>query len=126
MAVKQHKLVMNQTYWEMQVEIDEDFMYTYGDNQKEKCKAAIIMMVEFWANSKSLLDDNDGDYTKAFLKMLARECFLIVTTTQYNLNGVIDEFVNREGWCRMDGSMGIKITSVDEFDPDYSDFEIES
>jgi len=126
MAVKQHRLVMNQTYWEMQVEIDEDFVYTYGDNKKETCKAAIITMVEFWANHKSLLDDNDGDYTKAFLKMLAREVYLIAASKPFNIKGIMREFEDREGWCNMDGSFGIKLIKVDEVDPDYSDFEIES
>lgn len=126
MAAKTYKLEMNQTHWEMQVEIDEELIYPYGDNKTSTCKEAIITMVEFWANHKSLLEDNDGDYTKAFLKMLARECFLITVEKQYNLNGLIEEFEDREGWCNMDGSFGIKIIQADDFDPDYSDFEIES
>ncbi len=84
----------------------------------------IKQMVEFWTDWESLLDDNDGDYTRAFLQQLARQAFLICVGENYNTYGIVEEFNDLEGWCKMDGSQGIKITNTDDFDAAYSDFHI--
>ncbi len=67
-------------------------------------------MVDFWTGSKSKLIDNDDNYTRTFLKMLCEECICLGAGKNFSLYGIISEFKDNEGWCKMDGSTGIEIT----------------
>lgn len=102
------------TWWECTVEIDHN----------DETLANIKSMVEFWMGWEDRLETNDGDYTKTFLQQLAREICMIEVEFNYNLVGVTGEFNNREGWCKMDGSMGIKIVNVDDFEFEHRQYEV--
>jgi len=102
-------------WWECTVEIDDNI-------------ATVEMMKElilFWIGGKNRLKQNKGNVITTFLQQLAREIFYILTEHNYTEEGVIDEFDNREGWCKMDGSMGIKITYTDNVEISHDDFSVE-
>jgi len=84
----------------------------------------IKLMVEHWTGSEDLLNSVGGDYTKAFLKQLCRECFRLVVANNYNLYGVVSEFEDSEGYCNMDGTYGIKITRVSKVNYNLDGFLI--
>ena len=91
--------------WEMTVRIDH-----------EKADKPIKEMVEFWGGWKEKLKDSDGDYTKAFLKMLGVECYKILVAEDLTIDGLIRRFSTKEqkeGWYQMDGSDGIEILDAD-------------
>lgn len=119
MATKKYTLSYAPIDWWCVIEIAEE---VDGVKTIDRIKE----MVEFWSEWESLLSDNNGDYTSAFLKQLARQAYMIASSNQYNTYGVVEEFNDMEGWCKMDGSCGIKILSTDDVDVSYGDFEIES
>lgn len=102
------------SWWDCKILIDFNH-----PNIQEKIKA----MVQFWIGWESRLDDEDGDYTKAFLRQIAREIY-IISFDGWNKEGVIQQFEEREGWYSMDGSNGIEILSVTSVGVEY-DFDIE-
>lgn len=98
-------------WWEATIKIDE-----------EKAKEAIKEMVEFWMGWESRLGLNDGDYTKTFLQQLSRN--ILIESMDYNLHGIISKYDDREGWTKMDGSKGIEIISVNNWEFYENNFEI--
>lgn len=112
--MKTYHIEFTPIYWECTIRIDE-----------EKARQPIREMVEFWHGWESHLDDNDGDYTKTFIQQISRTILYMVAGRNLNINGVRNEFNNLEGWCKMDGTHGIEILSVDEVEFHYDDFEIE-
>lgn len=78
----------------------------------------------FWSSHKAR--KREGCKRK-MLEMLANTCFEVQVGNDYNSFGVMNAFEDREGWCRMDGSMGILIVSVDiiEFDSRLLDTKIQ-
>jgi hypothetical protein len=85
----------------------------------------IRSMVDFWSNSKHYLFFQGNDYYKTFAQQLANEIFIILAAENLNLQGVVIAFANREGWCDMDGSWGIKILEVSNLSFDRMDFVVE-
>lgn len=83
------------------------------DNQK--AEQYIKQMVEFWSNWEWNLEENDGDYTKTWLKMLAM--FILE-------RGRVPS--GDEGWCELDGSFGIKVLYWNRFEFDEDQIEITS
>ncbi|WP_432328877.1 DUF2528 family protein [Mucilaginibacter sp. P25] len=115
MAKKMYEIEYGPTWWECTVVVDHT---PEVDN-------AIREMVEFWGGWENLLKENKGDYTKTFLKGLARDINYIQAEYDYNLTGVIQEYAEgREGWCKMDGSAGIEITAIDDFDFSYDQYVV--
>lgn len=98
-------------FWEAKIEIDT-----------VKAEAVIKEMVEFWTGWEHRLYLNDGDYIKTFLENLAQ--VIIRDSIEWNLQGVRRAFENREGWCKMDGTEGIKIIYIDRWTFDEDDFLI--
>jgi hypothetical protein len=125
--VKQFKVTYFPNDWACTIEIDENYVIPHLSNDELAItKRAIVTMVEFWTGWEDRLDRNDGDYVKTFVQQLARE--IVYITSEDRMAGtqtIIKEFENREGWCLMDGSYGIKILSIDDFDLDYDQFEVE-
>lgn len=58
----------------------------------------IKQMVEFWSNWEWHLKENNGDYVRTWLKSLV--LFILE-------NGRVP--YSDEGWCKLDGSFGIKL-----------------
>lgn len=117
MAKISYTVTYDPTYWSFTVTIEDEF------NDKQTLDI-IKQMVEFWSDWEQRLDENDGDYTMAFLQQLGKEAFLIAVENNYNTVGVVDEFNSREGWYPMDGSMGITIVATDTAEILHSDFSV--
>ena len=125
--IRKYKVQHADYYWECSLEIDEDFVIE-SLSEPEKpytTKDAIKDMVEFWGDWKYKLRQNGGDYTKTFIKQLAISALYDVIGESHNLLGVLGYFEESEGWFAMDGSNGIKILFVDDFDFYGDDFRIE-
>lgn len=102
--MKTYKLTHSETYWDGTVEIDD-----------ANPTAAEVMqqVVEFWMGSETRLNENDGDYTRTFLKMLGQKLVLMQLHLGYNLAGIIEEMADEEGGPMLDGSHGIKLVRCD-------------
>jgi len=110
--------------WEMKVEID----FNNSDVMKN-----IKDMVEFWSEWEDRLDCNDGDYVKTFLQQLGQKVFFMINEcgSLYSLLNHFDwDFKwgnsGEEGYCKMDGSKGIKIIDVDSWGIDKDEFDVEN
>ena len=79
----------------------------------ELAEKPIKQMVEFWSGWEYDLRENDGDYTKTWLKMLAN--FLLERRREPDLD---------EGWCKLDGSFGIKLLNSWNYEFDEDQLEI--
>jgi len=83
-------------------------------------------------HAKSTLDfftwdyDEDADPIDEVMKKYALEAIKIASANNYTTYGVIKEFNENEGFCKVDGSSGIKLEVVHgyEFDPDKLDVVI--
>lgn len=64
--------------------------------------------------------DEEADPVDEVMKKYALEAIKVATEENYNELGVIEEFDSFEGFCKIDGSAGIKLISVTayRFDPD--------
>lgn len=88
------------------------------DNQK--AEQYIKQMVEFWSNWEWNLEENDGDYTKTWLKMLA----IFILERGRIPSG--DGWSVDEGWCKLDGSFGIEVLHWNRFEFDEGQIDITS
>jgi len=111
--MKIFKIEFDAIFWECEIRIDPDFKSDYG-GQQTTCAEQIKEMVEFWTDWEDAVGNADGDYVKAFALQLAKECFHIAYSNNYNTHGVVEEFEGKEGYCKMDGSNGIWITHTDD------------
>lgn len=78
----------------------------------------------FWSGAEDRLDDSDGDVTLAVLKMLCTMC-LRVSTSSFVVPYLTHSH-NEEGWPVLDGSWGIKLISVDDFEFEDSEVTVNS
>lgn len=64
--------------------------------------------------------DKENDPVEEVMKKYAMEAIRVSTFNNYNTFGVKNEFDSREGFARLDGSMGIELLRVNgyEFDID--------
>lgn len=128
MNIKKYNVEHTPTYGAIVVEIDFDFVSKIKNETGEEdypVAQCIKDMVEFWHGYQLKLAANDNDYTKTFLKQLARNIISLLASRNLSTFGVIEEMRGEEGWCPLDGSLGIKLLSVD--DPEMStqeDYEI--
>lgn len=72
--------------------------------------------------------DEDGDLIDEAVKKYAMEAIRIATVNNYNEIGVKGEFENHEGYCRVDGSLGIELIYISEyeFNDSYLDMKVVS
>lgn len=70
-------------------------------------------MVEFWMGWEDALNENDGDYTRTWLKNLA--LFIM-------RRGMLPD--GDEGWAPLEGSMGISVVKWDRWEPDKEMIDI--
>ncbi|MFG0647732.1 DUF2528 family protein [Leclercia adecarboxylata] len=92
---------------ELEVEIDHDVV----------TEEMLHEINNFWSDAEYRLGRQDS-ILNTVLIMLAKEALLLALSEGYNTRGVVaafdwDEGNGIEGWPPMDGSQGIKITSVD-------------
>ena len=64
--------------------------------------------------------DKENNPIDEVLKKYALEAIRVATFNDFNEYGVISEFENKEGYCRLDGSNGIELVEITgyEFDED--------
>jgi len=79
----------------------------------------LLEMHTFWMNHEERLEKFDGDLLYAVLSMVAHTALYGQFVNDYNLRGVIEQFnwddgEGIEGFCKMDGSHGVKIVSYEE------------
>jgi hypothetical protein len=126
--IKNYQVEHRPTSGGIEVEIDLDFtkkINTPNGEEDYTIEKLIKDMVEFWTGWEDKLEDNTGDYLDTFLKQLCREVITITAHNNLNHLGVIDYMEGEEGWCRLDGSCGIKLINV--WDSDFTtqdDYEI--
>lgn len=77
-------------------------------------------MHTFWMGHEDTLREFDGNMLYAFLSGAAATAINIQFDRGYHLKGLIEEFdydergCGVEGYCKMDGSTGIRIVAIDE------------
>lgn len=107
------------------VEIDTDFTYTIGE--KEYSTLDLIKeSVEFWSSYTIENEIEESGHIHAWLKLLLDHCFF----EKYYIEDATflsKKIENDEGWPRVDGTMGIKITEchICQPDMDLSVYEVE-
>jgi hypothetical protein len=65
--------------------------------------------------------DKEADPVDEVLKKYALRAMYIATCNNYNLQGVTDEFEDQEGFCHVDGRIGIELTEVTGYPFDDDD-----
>ncbi len=65
-------------------------------------------------NSSSLLNSYNGDFIEAYLHELA--VIILPMTKEYELEGIIGQFEDMDGFFPIDGSSGVKLLAVDEWE----------
>lgn len=111
--MKTYKLSYDLGRWSATVQIDE-----------EKAKDNIKEMVEFWSDYDIRLERNNNDYTLTFLNMLGVK--LLSLSLDYGMEGIIYLFNEGvEGWCSLDGTDGIELLDVEEFNFEHDEISIE-
>ena len=70
--------------------------------------------------------DKEADPIDEVMKKYALEAIRIATFNNYSLYGVKEEFMNNEGFAKVDGSMGIELNVVQgyEFDVEALSMEV--
>ncbi len=69
--------------------------------------------------------DEDGDYVDEVLKKYAIEAVSDATCNNHNTYGVIYDFENKEGFCRLNGETGIKLLNVSGYEFDDYKLQVE-
>lgn len=124
---KTYTVAYGPTWWEIQVSIDEEFISPWIDPGTDKPMTGLEVvksLVEFWSGWEQRLASNKGDYIKTFLQQLASEVISLVAANNWTLDGVLDEFSDKDGYCPMDGSCGIEILHTDEFSFEDDEFQV--
>lgn len=111
MTIKRYKLKYDWMH-EVIVEIDD-----------EKCTDDLLHEINnFWSDAEYRLDEAKGNILNAVLTMLCTTA-LILSIQELNAQAHLAEG-KEEGWPPLDGSHGIKIISVDQFEFDPEEVEI--
>jgi len=69
--------------------------------------------------------DKEADPIDEVMKKYALEAIRVATFNDYNLHGVKDEFMSKEGFCKVDGSMGIELNKVQGYEFDVEELSME-
>ena len=111
--IKKYEIQHYPTYGSITVKIDFDYKSKYGE-EVVTMEDSIKGMVNFWTGSEQRIEENDGNILNAFLKSLCQKSISILADTNLSTYGLVHEFDDLEGWCKMDGSSGIEIIDCDE------------
>lgn len=68
--------------------------------------------------------DKDADPVDEVMKKYALAAIKFATFNGHNVHGVISDFAETEGYGMVDGSIGVKLLSVGEYDFDESDLQV--
>ena len=103
-------------WWDAIIEINDD----------EKTKSHMKDQLLFFMNGQDLIDQGDGNITKAYLKQLTPH--IIEESIRWKKGGIIDQISGDmyEGFLPIDGSFGVTLVSADHWEFPESDIEIEN
>lgn len=109
------KYLVENSDWNCVIEIDHDLKVPY-DGTEYSTEDLMKEMILFFMGGDDRINRNDGDITNTFLEQLG-EVILRLTAQNHlsSIDSLIDDFQNMEGYCKMDGSMGIEIIAIDDF-----------
>jgi len=101
--------------FDMVVEIDHDV-----------CKDELLHEINnFWSDAEWRLSQADGNILHAVLKLMARMAFrLNVSDWRDTASLLRAEETTPEGWPVLDGSSGITLVSIDDFEFDADELSI--
>lgn len=68
--------------------------------------------------------DKEADPIDEIMKKIAIKCISIATAESYNVYGVISEFEDLEGFARLDGSAGILLIDIAEYEFEERDLDL--
>jgi hypothetical protein len=111
MSIKRYKVSYDWSF-DMVVDIDHGV-----------CKDDLLHEINnFWSEADYRLSQADGDIAQAVLKLLAQAAFRS-TIADWN---ALDEFKVKgvEGWPLLNGSAGITLVSIDDFEFEEDKFDI--
>lgn len=69
--------------------------------------------------------DPDNDPVDEVMKKYAMEALRIASANRYNAFGVIEEWKHIEGFCNIDGSMGVKLVRISGYELDEDSLQVE-
>jgi len=78
----------------------------------------------FWMSGKERIARAGGDIELAYLRMLGQ--VMIAETLEWNLTGVLAHFAEAEGWDALDGSRGVRLLRVSEWEFEEEGFFVEA
>lgn len=109
--MSKHKITFD--WWEAVIEIKDDEKTT--ENMKEQ--------LLFFMGGQTAIDDEGGDIIKAYLKHMAP--ILIKESIAWKKEGVIRQITDSvyEGLLPIDGSFGITLLSIDNWEFNDDDFD---
>ena len=83
----------------------QDKTYTLEDNLRSS--------LEFFTGGKEMIEDSDGDLCIAYAKFIGQK--VVLESMDWNVDGIIRQFDNAEGYLALDGSTGVKLNRADDF-----------
>ena len=99
--------------------------YEYDYNNGEASASFLVDTEKFTPDmAKELLSffvwyyDTENDPLDEVMKKYALQAIRFATYNGHNKSGVISDFEEEEGWSRVDGSEGITLTEVTEYEFD--------
>ncbi|WP_080806978.1 DUF2528 family protein [Desulfamplus magnetovallimortis] len=111
MSTKQYQIVFD--WWDALLEISDS----------QETKEAIEKQLRSFSDGQKLLDEENGDVIQAYLKQMSTQ--LITASIDCTLSGVVKLFQNKDDFLSLDGSMGVKLLSIDNWVFHLTDFEFE-
>ena len=106
----------------------KEYYFNY-DNYEAECTFIVDTDKFTSEHAKATLEFFTWKYNKKadpideVLKKYAIEAIKISSKYNYNTYGVIHEFEDHEGFCKIDGSMGITLTAINSFE--FEDDQLE-
>jgi len=102
MAIRRYQF--NYDFYKAYVEFDVNTDIFTEQSAKE--------VLDFWTWTY----DKENDLIDECIKKYAFECIILSGENNFTLLGIKDAFENKEGWTKIDGSMGIEILTNDCFE----------
>lgn len=110
---------------------DEGFIVVDIDHEK-LTDETLASINDFWMDAEYRLACSDDNVLHAVLKLLCEMVLKFQMDCSQTVEGVINDFDPKvsygkggiEGWPKMDGSMGIKIIAIGNFEFLETDFEV--
>jgi hypothetical protein len=125
MAIKKIKATSEQ--WGL----DFDFILEYDTDvtteyhgQVNTLEENLKLSLGFFTGGSEVLEDSDGDVYIAYARFIGQK--VVTEAMTWNVDGIIRQFENAEGYMGLDGSTGVKLVRADDFqiEDEFSAVEI--